>query len=359
MIMSHESKSENVTMPEGAPAVLDVAVLLVFFIRPQCLKKVFERVREVRPKELFLYQDGPRDNHPEDLSKMLECREIVSHIDWDCQVHCLYQQENSGADEAGYLASSWAFSLTERCIVLEDDVVPSPSFFRFCADVLKRYADDERVCLVSSQNLEGETCDVDTDYFFSPATYTWGWASWARVVRQWDPAMGFLSDPEQNKTAEQFLRRSGIRPSVLKHLRQQVEQGKRSWEAILLANQYRLQGLSIVPRCNMSQNIGMDADAAHYSQDLSLMAKGDRFLFEMPAYDIDVDNLRHPSEILPHDLYLKRAYRLRALAIHYPLVRCYRIMESMFYMVRAGRAKEAFCRFLARLKRMILNQSFY
>lgn len=338
---------------------LNVSVLLIFFIRPQCLCKVFERVRELRPRELFLYQDGPRDNHPDDMPKILQCRDIVSHIDWDCQVHRLYQEKNSGADESGYLASIWAFSQTEQCIVLEDDVVPSSSFFRLCAEVLARYAHDERVCLISSQNLEEETKDIDSDYFFSPATYTWGWATWARVVRQWDPAMRFLAEPSERGKIESFMKRSGIHPSVLKYFQKEVEQGKRSWESILIANQYRLQGLSIVPRKNMSQNVGMDADSAHYSQELELMAKGDRFLFEMPAYDMDIEHLRHPSCVIPHEAYLERAYRLRARAVNHPFIRCFRIAESMFYMVRAGRVKDALKGVVTRVKKAILYRTLH
>lgn len=331
---------------EGA----DVSVLLVFFVRSKCLQKVFNRIREVRPKELFLYQDGPRNNHPDDISKMEDCRDIVSHIDWDCRVHRLYQQKNSGADESVFLACSWAFSQTESCIVLEDDVVPSHSFFYFCAEMLKRFAHDDRVRLISSQNMEGETKDVATDYFFSPATFTWGWASWARVVRQWDPTLSFLSEHQTLEKTIRFLKESGIPASKLNRYRKEAEQGKKRWESILIGNQYYHQGFTIVPRCNMSRNIGLDADSAHYVQELHLMAKGDRVLFETPAHDLNISTLRHPSEVVPHALYLKRAYRLRA--INHPCIRIYRTLESMFYMARAGKAKEALRGLVTRFKRV-------
>lgn len=341
---------EPITSTNMRSESLELSVLLVFFIRENCLRRVFERIREMRPKELFLYQDGPREDHPDDALRIQRCRDIVSHIDWDCRVHRLYQEKNSGADVSGYKACSWAFAQTESCLVLEDDVVPSPSFFHFCACVLKRYANDERVRLVSSQNIEGKTADVDSDYFFSPATFTWGWASWARVVRQWDSTLSFLSDAQAVKEIESFMKRSGIAPSKLKRYRREALAGNKRWESILIANQYYKQGLTIVPHCNMSQNIGLDADSAHYSFELSLMARGDRFLFEMPAYDLDISTLHHPAEVSPYAPYLKRAYRLRA--INHPCIRIYRTLESMFYMARAGKAKEAWVGLLDRLKRV-------
>ena len=44
---------------------IDVAVLILFFNRPEHLKKVFEEVRKARPSRLFLYQDGPRSENNE------------------------------------------------------------------------------------------------------------------------------------------------------------------------------------------------------------------------------------------------------------------------------------------------------
>ena len=39
------------------PALVDVAVLILFFNRPEPLKAVFSQVKKARPSKLFLYQD--------------------------------------------------------------------------------------------------------------------------------------------------------------------------------------------------------------------------------------------------------------------------------------------------------------
>ena len=74
------------------PALVDVAVLILFFNRPQQLSEVFEQVRKARPSRLFLYQDGPRGEH--DRAGIMACREVVSQIDWECEVERLYQEKN-------------------------------------------------------------------------------------------------------------------------------------------------------------------------------------------------------------------------------------------------------------------------
>ena len=66
---------------------LDVSVLILFFNRSDVLEKVFAEVRKARPARLFLYQDGPRGER--DLPGIAACREVVSRVDWPCEVHQL------------------------------------------------------------------------------------------------------------------------------------------------------------------------------------------------------------------------------------------------------------------------------
>ena len=127
------------------PYNIDVAVLILFFNRPQQLGKVFDEVRKARPSRLFLYQDGPRSER--DMTGIMACREIVDNIDWECDVQRLYQERNYGCDPSEYISQKWAFSMADKCIVLEDDDVPSQSFFPFCKELLDRYEHDERITM--------------------------------------------------------------------------------------------------------------------------------------------------------------------------------------------------------------------
>ena len=61
-------------------------VMICGFNRPDCLKQVFDRVREAKPTQLFLVLDAPRDEHPEDVEKVAECKKIFEKIDWPCEV---------------------------------------------------------------------------------------------------------------------------------------------------------------------------------------------------------------------------------------------------------------------------------
>ena len=92
------------------PAQTDIAVLMLFFNRPDSLRVVFEQVRKARPTRLFLFQDGPRNK--KDLPAIMACREVVAEIDWDCDVHRNYQEQN--LDMAKFYIARYLRELTEH-----------------------------------------------------------------------------------------------------------------------------------------------------------------------------------------------------------------------------------------------------
>ena len=159
------------------PYKTDIAVLLLFFNRPETFQQVFNEVKKARPSRLFLYQDGMRGER--DRVGVEACRQIASddNIDWECEVHRLYQEKNLGCDPSEYVSQKWAFSIVDKCIVLEDDDVPSQAFFPFCKEMLDRYEHDSRVWMIAGFNTDEITPDVPTDYFFTSVFSIWGWAS--------------------------------------------------------------------------------------------------------------------------------------------------------------------------------------
>ncbi len=338
-----------------ADSSMDISVLLVFFTRYELFRRVFEQVRRARPKRLFLYQDGPRADHPEDMERILRCREIASGVDWDCEVHTLYQKENHGVDPSGYLADKWAFSMTDRCIVLEDDCLPSLSFFSFCARMLDKYENEPRVMLISGFNVEEVTRDVDSDYFFSSTTFTWGWASWKRVVDMWDSSCPYLEDERKCRRIQEYIDKKGLVRNMLHICRSHRDSGKAHFETILIANQYLRRGLTIVPAVNLINNTGISGESSHFASDLSLIPKGFRRVFTMRRFEMDTDNLRCPEKITDHDPYRKRSYRIYGWG--HPAVKVYRLAESMYYKLRSGRGGEALSEFKDRLVKLVKRNS--
>ena len=160
-------------------------VLIVGFNRPECLREVFDRVREARPRELFLALDYPRVGRS-DETPYEECKRIFKEVNWECNVHRNYSKENMGCRDRMASAISWAFESVDRLMILEDDCVPDPTFFRFCEELLEKYKDDMRVGMIAGcdEHLHVKNLELNGEsYYFDRFASIWGWATWKRV---WD-----------------------------------------------------------------------------------------------------------------------------------------------------------------------------
>ena len=263
------------------PAKNDVAVLLLFFNRPSTFGQVFAEVKKARPSRLFLYQDGPRGER--DMDGIKACREIAEDIDWECEVHRMYQEKNVGCDPSEYISQKWAFSVVDKCIVLEDDDVPSQSFFPFCKEMLDRYEHDERVTMIAGFNTDEVTVDVPYDYFFTTVFSIWGWASWRRVIDQWDGKYSFLDDDFNMHQLRQLVAERRYRRTMLQMCYDHRALGKEYYESIFWAAMMFGHGLAVMPSKNLVNNLGITAGSSstHYAGSLETMPRRLRHIFTM------------------------------------------------------------------------------
>ena len=314
------------------PSNIDVAVLLLFFNRPESFGQVFAEVKKARPSRLFLYQDGPRGER--DLAGIEACRRIAEDIDWECDVHRLYQEQNVGCDPSEYLSQKWAFSMADKCIVLEDDDVPSQSFFPFCKEMLDRYEHDERVVIVSGFNTDEVSPDVPDDYFFTSVFSIWGWASWRRVIDQWDGSYSFLDDKWNMHQLTALTRHRGYRDTMLRMCYDHRALGKEYYESIFWACMMFNNGLAIMPRQNLVNNLGVSAGGStHYAGSLETMPHRLRKMFTMGRHELQFP-LRHPRYVIENIDYLKRNYRLNAYG--HPFIKIAYSLEELALNLRYG-----------------------
>ncbi len=166
---------------------LRTPVLLVIFNRPKTTQLVFEAIRRAKPARLYIAADGPRKNVESDIKNCAEARKIVEQIDWDCAVQTLFRNGNVNCGRGPSSAFTWFFEHEEEGIILEDDCLPSQSFFWFCQELLEYYRDDTRVMHIGGNNfLNGWKKDNDYSYYFSRSGHIWGWATWRRAWKMFD-----------------------------------------------------------------------------------------------------------------------------------------------------------------------------
>ena len=319
----------------------DVAVLCIFFARPEQFEKCFEQVRKARPRTLLLWQDGPRKDHPDDMKNILKCREIAENIDWECEVYKNYHEENMGCDPSTHLSHKWAFSIVDKCIILEDDLVVSQSFFTFCKVLLDKYEFDERVDRICGTNLLGQY-NIPYDYFFSSTGNSWGWASWKRVADTWDTNYEFLHDEYAISCMENLETDKKPSKQLLDACKLRNDEQIPYWEHIVGARTILYSGLIIYPSQNMVCNIGLSEYSTHAPKNVKMLPKSVRQFFNTKIYEIEFP-LSAPKYVVSDKIYPRLCQE--KLHDNYIITK----IESIYNKLKYGGFKELF----ATIKRKI------
>ncbi|MFN4327828.1 MAG: glycosyltransferase family 2 protein [Limnobacter sp.] len=235
-------------------------VLLIVFNRPEFTKIALESIRNVKPKKLYISCDGKRSSHNDDENKIAEVKNILNTVDWDCEVHQRYLSENRGCKGAVSSAIDWFFSHEEQGIILEDDTIPSISFFKFCDEMLSEYKHCDSVLSISGMNLTEVYYQPDDDYLFSRTVHVWGWASWRRAWSLYDVSL---------KNWREWLNASKLKPKEKIYWKQVFECTELNliptWDHQWQFAHFKNDGLSIVPKKSLVDNIGFGINSTNTS----------------------------------------------------------------------------------------------
>ena len=155
----------------------DVPVLFIIFKRHYTAIKVFERIKEIKPKKLYVAADGPRDLQEKEMCD--KTRDIIKQVDWNCELHLMYRDENIGCKYGPYESISWFFNHEEEGVILEDDCVPDLTFFPFVREMLVKYRNDNRISMIAGHSEV--SIPLSTSYVVSRFRACWGWATWKRA----------------------------------------------------------------------------------------------------------------------------------------------------------------------------------
>ena len=186
---------------------VDSPVLLIAFNRPEETSTVIARLREVKPRTIYFAVDGPRIDRPSDKNLVQMTQSLQSEFDWECRVSTKFSEVNLGCGVSVSAAISWALESEERVIILEDDIVPTVSFFEYCDELLERYVDDQHVFAISGSNFVPSSMLPATEsYRFSSIPYVWGWAVWKR---SWEAYSFDISDWRTHLPVRELYRSLG------------------------------------------------------------------------------------------------------------------------------------------------------
>ena len=237
-----------------------LAVLVIAFNRPASARAILMAVREARPDRLFFACDGPRAHKPGEAALVAEVRTLVRLVDWPCEVRVRFPDSNLGCAVGVSSAISWFLEEAGEGVILEDDCLPTPAFFRFCTTMLERYRDDVRIGLISGSKM-APSVDLGSSYGFSRIFACWGWATWRRA---WEGYQLRPSPVVLGEGWQRYLHRQTVR-NLARAVAEQREGRAHTWDYQCMLHMLRKDMLTVVPNRNLVLNIGFDGSGAHFA----------------------------------------------------------------------------------------------
>ena len=234
----------------------DTPVAFFVFNRPHTTAQVFGAIRRARPRLLLVIADGPRPTHGQDEVLCGAVRKIVTGVDWPCDLRTDFSDQNLGCRSRVASGLRWVFEQVDRAIILEDDCMPEPTFFAYCAELLTRYQDDPTIGMIAGTNYQLKPRSPNASYFASAHFSIWGWATWRRAISGYD---------ENMRDWRRSVRPPDIRPAA-SHLAMHwlhvlmfdlaVAEQLDTWDVAWTFHLVRQSAVSLVPGNNLISNIG-------------------------------------------------------------------------------------------------------
>jgi hypothetical protein len=236
-------------------------ILFLIFNRPDTTARVFEAIRQAQPPRLYIAADGPRVGYSGEAEQCANARRVAAAVDWPCEVRTLFRDKNLGCREAVSGGINWFFEHEPEGIILEDDCLPHPTFFTYCAELLARYREDERVMVISGDNTIPASFPTTHSYCFSRFPLIWGWASWSMAWRRYDFEAFKQAD---RHTIIRRVEASRWFTSHWETVYQKVATGEiDTWDYVWNYSVWANDGLATIPSVNLILNIGFGESATH------------------------------------------------------------------------------------------------
>jgi len=297
----------------------ETPILFITFRRPGTTKRVFDVIRHLKPAKLYVAQNYCDDKKPEIIENWTSVRNIIENVEWDCEVKKLYRTQYLDAKSSISSAISWFFKHEPEGIILEDDCLPDMTFFRFCADLLEKYRNDDRIASISGNNFQFGRDRTNSSYYFSRYPHIWGWASWRRTWNNYDVDMKYWPEIRDSELLSYILKNKRSLDYWTEIFNRTYNGEIDTWDYQLTFTCWIQNQLNIIPNKNLVSNIGFGMGATHTKdicQYANMKTEKMHFPLNHPGYfiqDFISDDFTERHHFSGESIYSKMKNRIREL----------------------------------------------
>ncbi|MDC3164361.1 glycosyltransferase family 2 protein [Prochlorococcus sp. AH-716-F13] len=243
---------------------MELPILILAWKRPNHTKEVIQSLKDIKPKNIYLACDGPNPNNEKEINLVNKTRYILENeINWPCKKLKLYSAKNQGCRLGVSKAINWFFENVSEGIILEDDCIAHPDFFKFSEILIDRFRDDKRIWSISGNNYQRGIWRGNGSYYFSKFPHCWGWATWKdRWTHYSEEELIWQKIKNSNMTQNIFPKKEyKYWESIFEKLYKYNKPDSWAYRWFLVCQAYG--GLSVLPNINLVKNIGFDSTATH------------------------------------------------------------------------------------------------
>ena len=236
-------------------------ILLFVYNRPEHTRRCIESLTRnalAADSTLYIYADGAKDTTQQ--TTVDEVRSYLRTISGFKTVNLIERKENWGLARNIIDGVTTQVNHYGKVIVLEDDLVVAPYFLQFMNDALETYKDEPKVGHIQACDFTKDPSLPDT--FLIKWTGSWGWATWERAWKHFNPnGKALLKELEQRKLTYTFDFNGKY--GFTRMLRRQIEGKNNSWAIRWNASLFLKDILSLNVGRSLVQNEGFDGSGTN------------------------------------------------------------------------------------------------
>jgi len=211
---------------------------------------------------LYIFSDGPKS--VADQAKVEQVRQLIEEVSGFKSVKVICRKENLGLAKSIISGVTQLVNEYGKVIVFEDDMLSSPYTLQYFNEALVRYANEEKVMHIGAYMYNLNDNKLPQTFFFRAAT-SWGWATWARAWKHFEPDVDVLLNQFDKKKTDQFSIEGTM--NFWKQLTGYKAGKNDSWAIRWYASIFLKGGLTLNPSVSFVQNIGNDGSGVHSNKE--------------------------------------------------------------------------------------------
>ena len=241
-------------------------ISLFVYNRPVHTRKTLialEANKLAEQSDIYIFSDAAKN--AQDIDLVNQVRSILREPWKFKHIYIIERSQNKGLADSIIDGVTQVVQKHGKIIVLEDDLETSPYALIYFNEALNRYEDQEKVMEISGYMYPIDKEKNLPQTFFFRVANSWGWATWDRAWKSFNPDIEELTKNFKRKDRKAF----SIDGS--ENFWKQVKQFKagkiNSWAIRWYLSIFNKQGLVLYPRISYIQNTGTDGSGTHSDVD--------------------------------------------------------------------------------------------